>query len=86
MTVEARQYRNQQGSWEVDIMLTFPGRPPVRSVAKAIQELAGHASITATERYTHLGPDVVREVIEGLRPPDDRTNVGEARPSALRSQ
>lgn len=61
--------------------LAMLGKP-----AKAIQELAGHASITTTERYMHLGPDVAREAIEGLRRPPSWRSVGEARPSVIQLQ
>ena len=61
--------------------LAMLGKP-----AKAIQELVGHASITTTERYMHLGPDVAREATEGLRRPPNWRSVGEARPSILQLQ
>ncbi len=48
--------------------LAMAGKPP-----RAIQALAGHASITTTERYMHLAPAAARDAIDGLnRPPDWR--------------
>jgi site-specific recombinase XerD len=61
--------------------LAMAGKP-----AKAIQVLAGHASITTTERYMHLGPDATREAIEGLRRPDDWRHTGDARSSVIQLQ
>ena len=43
--------------------------------AKAIQELAGHESITTTNRYMHLSPSAKSEAIGLL---DDRNRVGAA--------
>jgi site-specific recombinase XerD len=41
--------------------LAMRGAPP-----KAIQELAGHATLTMTMRYMHLAPAVLRRAIDLL--------------------
>ncbi len=33
---------------------------------EALRDLLGHSSITVTERYAHLEPDAVREVVAAL--------------------
>jgi len=40
---------------------------------KAIQELAGHASITTTMRYMHLAPAVLEEAIDLLEKRGDES-------------
>ncbi|MEX1365601.1 MAG: site-specific integrase [Nannocystaceae bacterium] len=52
--------------------LAMRGRP-----VRAIQELAGHRSITTTERYMHLSPGAVRDAIESLRRPSDWRHTGD---------
>jgi len=47
-------------------------------MGKPIKELAGHRSITTTERYMHLAPAVARDAIEGLRRPANWRHVGDA--------
>ena len=54
--------------------LAMAGKPP-----RAIQALAGHASITMTERYMHLAPAAARDAIEGLTRPEDWRNAGEGK-------
>ena len=53
-------------------LLAMAGKP-----AKAIQELAGHQSITTTERYMHLAPEAARDAIEGLRRPPNWRHSGD---------
>jgi integrase len=48
--------------------------------SRAIQELAGHQSITTTERYVSLSPATIRDAIEGLRRPE-RWRQAQDRPS-----
>jgi hypothetical protein len=36
---------------------------------KAIQELAGHSSLTTTQRYMHLSPGAARDAIRLLEAP-----------------
>jgi integrase len=48
--------------------LAMKGAPP-----RAIQELAGHTSITTTMRYMHLAPSALREAVRLL---DERAPVG----------
>lgn len=48
-----------------------------RSAARAIQELAGHAHFTTTQRYMHLSPSTLDGAIRLLEPPagvSDRGN------------
>ncbi|MCA9650306.1 MAG: site-specific integrase [Myxococcales bacterium] len=52
--------------------LAMVGKP-----VKAIQKLAGHASITTTERYMHLAPDAERDAIDGLTRPENWRHVGD---------
>ena len=59
--------------------LAMAGKPP-----RAIQALAGHASITTTERYMHLAPAAARDAIDGLTRPSDWRNVGEGRKTILK--
>ena len=60
--------------------------------AKVIQELAGHQSITTTERYMHLAPQAARSAISAFdRPPNwrqfgcARQSLGEEEDDELRS-
>ena len=41
---------------------------------RAIQELAGHASISVTERYMHLAPTALTEAIALLQSPAEAPN------------
>ena len=59
--------------------LAMAGKPP-----RAIQALAGHASITMTERYMHLAPAAARDAIEGLTRPEDWRNAGEAKKAVVK--
>jgi integrase len=40
-----------------------------RSAARAIQELAGHADLTTTQRYMHLSPAAIESAIRLLESP-----------------
>lgn len=53
--------------------LAMAGKP-----ASVIQALAGHASITTTERYMHLAPGATRDAIDGLTRPPNWRHVGDA--------
>lgn len=62
MTVKVRPYK--RGGWEVDIMLTFPGRPPIRDRRKAPVGSKSAAKRWGEERerqlvahYTSTDPD-----------------------------
>lgn len=48
----------------------------MRSARRAIQELAGHAHITTTQRYMHLSPAALDQAI-GLLEQKNDTNRGE---------
>jgi len=57
--------------------LAMAGKP-----TRVIQELAGHQSITTTERYMHLAPAAARSAIEGLTRPSNWRHIGDG-PSAV---
>lgn len=61
--------------------LAMAGKPP-----KVIQELAGHHSITTTERYMHLAPNVVRDAIDALRRPAGWRHAGDGRANVIEIQ
>ncbi|WP_266213802.1 tyrosine-type recombinase/integrase [Paraliomyxa miuraensis] len=52
--------------------LAMAGKP-----VRAIQKMAGHASITTTERYMHLAPDAERDAIDGLTRPENWRHIGD---------
>jgi len=55
--------------WHV-LRHTFCSHLAMRGAApKAIQELAGHTTLTMTMRYMHLAPSALREAISLLDPP-----------------
>ncbi len=61
--------------------LAMAGKP-----AKAIQELAGHQSVTTTERYMHLAPQAARDAIEALRRPSNWRRCGDGPSSVIQIQ
>jgi hypothetical protein len=54
--------------------------------ARAIQALAGHASIITTERYMHLAPAAARDAIDGLNRPPSWRHAGNASSGVLERQ
>jgi site-specific recombinase XerD len=50
--------------------------------ARAIQELAGHASLTTTQRYMHLSPNSTREAIDLLERSGPRVDRGAGQTSS----
>jgi integrase len=56
--------------------LAMRGVPP-----KAIQELAGHASLTTTMRYMHLAPSTLRTAIDTLESGCAWTTTGQEKPA-----
>jgi len=40
--------------------------PRARPNLRAVQELLGHSSVTATQRYTHMDADDLRQQVAGL--------------------
>ena len=61
--------------------LAMAGKP-----ARAIQALAGHSSITTTERYMHLAPAAARDAIEGLTRPADWRHAGNIKSGVVKLQ
>ncbi|MEX1361992.1 MAG: site-specific integrase [Nannocystaceae bacterium] len=59
--------------------LAMAGKPP-----RAIQALAGHASITTTEMYMHLAPAAARDAIDGLTRPENWRNTGEGKKTVVK--
>jgi integrase len=61
--------------------LAMAGVPP-----RVIQELAGHQSVSTTERYMHLAPTAVRDAILALHRPEDWRHAGDAPSGVVKLQ
>jgi len=61
--------------------LAMLGKP-----VRVIQELAGHQSITTTERYMHLAPAAARDAVEGLRRPANWRHAGDGHSAVINLQ